>query len=115
MKSKIKTGLWCKKLKVYFGKRSNELKNSLDVNNNTLRNFKNEIKSDFQKLENKMDNKIGTRKIAHWKISTRKIAPDSNRNPNPNPGGNLLGSNLPGDNLPVTNKIKVLESGKKLL
>ena len=34
----------------YFNKRFNELKNSLDVNNNTLENFKSEIKSDFQKL-----------------------------------------------------------------
>ena len=38
--------------------RFNELKNSLDVNNNTLEKFKCEIKSDLQKLEDKMDNKI---------------------------------------------------------
>ena len=37
-------------LKEYFDKRFNELKNSLDVNNNTLGNFKSEIKSDLQKL-----------------------------------------------------------------
>ena len=47
-----------KKLKEYFDKRFNELKNSLDVNNTTLENFKSEIKSDLQKLENKIDNKI---------------------------------------------------------
>ena len=33
-----------KKLKEYFDKRFNELKNSLDVNNITLANFKSEIK-----------------------------------------------------------------------
>ena len=32
-----------KKLKEYFDKRFNELKNSLDVNNTTLANFKSEI------------------------------------------------------------------------
>ena len=47
-----------KELKEYFDKRFNELKNSLDVNNSTLENFKSEIKSDFQKLEDKIDNKI---------------------------------------------------------
>ena len=47
-----------KDLKEYFDKRFNELKNSLDVNNNTLENFKSEIKSDLQKLEDKIDNKI---------------------------------------------------------
>ena len=47
-----------KKLKEYFDKRFYELKNSLDVNNNTLENFKSEIKSDLQKLEDKIDNKI---------------------------------------------------------
>ena len=46
-----------KELKEYFDKRFNELKNSLDVNN-TLENFKSEIKSDLQKLEDKIDNKI---------------------------------------------------------
>ena len=38
-----------KKLKEYFDKRFYELKNSLDVNNNTLENFKS---------EDKIDNKI---------------------------------------------------------
>ena len=33
-----------KELKEYFDKRFNELKNSLDVNNNALENFKSEIK-----------------------------------------------------------------------
>ena len=47
-----------KELKEYFDKRFNELKNSMDVNNNTLENFKSEIKSDLQKLEDKTDNKI---------------------------------------------------------
>ena len=47
-----------KELKEYFEKRFNELKNSLDVNNNTLENFVHEIKSDLQKLEDKIDNKI---------------------------------------------------------
>ena len=47
-----------KELKEYFDKRFNELKNSLGVNNNTAENFKSEIKSDWQKLEDKIDNKI---------------------------------------------------------
>ena len=47
-----------KELKEYFDKRFNELKNSLDVSNNTLGNFKSEIKSDFQKQEDKIANKI---------------------------------------------------------
>ena len=47
-----------KELKKYFDKRFNELKNSLDVNNNTLENFKSEMKLDMQKLEDKIDNKI---------------------------------------------------------
>ena len=47
-----------KELKEYFEKRFNELKNSLDVNNNILENFVHEIKSDLQKLEDKIDNKI---------------------------------------------------------
>ena len=47
-----------KELQEYFDKRFNELKNSMDVNNNTLENFKSEIKSDLQKLEDKTDNKI---------------------------------------------------------
>ena len=42
-----------KELKEHFNVRFNELKNSLDVNSNTLENFKREIKSDFQKLEDK--------------------------------------------------------------
>ena len=40
-----------KELKEYFDKRFNKLKSSLDVNNNTLENFKSDIKSDLQKLE----------------------------------------------------------------
>ena len=47
-----------KELKEYFGKRFNELKNSLDVNNNTLENLKIEVESDLQKLEDKIDNEI---------------------------------------------------------
>ena len=47
-----------KELKEYFDKRFNELKNLLNVNNNILENFKGEIKSDLQKLEDKIDNKI---------------------------------------------------------
>ena len=35
-----------------------ELKNLLDLNNNILENFKSEIKSGLQKLEDKIDNKI---------------------------------------------------------
>ena len=38
--------------------RFNELKKLLDVNNNTLENFKSEIKLKLQKLEDKTDNKI---------------------------------------------------------
>ena len=34
-------------LKEYFDKRFSELKNTLEVNNNTLENFKSEIKSDL--------------------------------------------------------------------
>ena len=47
-----------KELTEYFHKWLNELKNSLEVNNNTLENFKSEIKLQLQKLENKIDNKI---------------------------------------------------------
>ena len=47
-----------KELKEYSEKRFNELKNSLKINNNTLENFKRETKSDLQKLEYKIDNKI---------------------------------------------------------
>ena len=47
-----------KELKEYFGKRFNELKNSLDVNNNILENLKIEVESDLQKLEDKIDNEI---------------------------------------------------------
>ena len=57
---KSKIGYDVKELKEYFDKRFNELKNSLDINNNTLENFKSEIKSDLQKLEDKIDNKIKT-------------------------------------------------------
>ena len=39
-----------KELKEYFDKRFNELKNSLDVNNNTLENFKSEINFRFAKI-----------------------------------------------------------------
>ena len=46
-KSKMVYGV--KELKEYFDKRFNELKNSLKINNNTLENFKREIKSDLQK------------------------------------------------------------------
>ena len=42
----------------YFDNRFNELKNSLGVNNNTLKNFKSEIKSGLQKLEGKLDDEI---------------------------------------------------------
>ena len=47
-----------KELKEYFDKRFNELKNSSDVNSNTLEIFKSEIKSELQKLQDKIDNKI---------------------------------------------------------
>ena len=47
-----------KELKEYFDKRFNELKNSLNINNNALENFQSEIKSGLQKLEDKIDNKI---------------------------------------------------------
>ena len=47
-----------KELKEYFDKKFNELKNSLVVNNKTLENFKIEIKSDLQNLEDKIVNKI---------------------------------------------------------
>ena len=47
-----------KEIKEYFDKRFNELKTSFDVNNNTLQNFKSEIKLDLQKLKDKIDNKI---------------------------------------------------------
>ena len=47
-----------KELTEYFNKWLNELKNSLEVNNNTLENFESEIKLQLQKLENKIDNKI---------------------------------------------------------
>ena len=46
-KSKIKNGQHVKELKEYFDKRFNELKNSLDVNDKTLENFKSKIKLDF--------------------------------------------------------------------
>ena len=47
-----------KELKEYFDKRFNKLKNSSDFSNNTLENFKSEIKSDLQKSEDKINNKI---------------------------------------------------------
>ena len=47
-----------KDLREYFDKKLNGLKNSLDVNKNTLENFKSEIRSDLQKLEDRIDNKI---------------------------------------------------------
>ena len=47
-----------RELEEYFDNRFNELKNSSDVNNNTLENFKSEIKSDLQKLQDKIYNKI---------------------------------------------------------
>ena len=46
-----------KELKEYFDKRFNELKTSLDANNNTLENFESEMKSGLQKFEDKIDNK----------------------------------------------------------
>ena len=47
----------------------------------------------------------GTRKIAPWKNTHRKISyyPNPNPNPNPNPEGNLLGGNLPAGNFTVGN------------
>ena len=45
-------------LKEYFDKKFNELKNSLDVNNNTHENFQGGIKLYLQKLANKLDNTI---------------------------------------------------------
>ena len=44
------------------------------------------------------------RKVAHWKIAPRKIAPHPKPNPrpNPNPREDFVGGNLPGDNFPVT-------------
>ena len=47
-----------KELREYFDKKLNGLKSSLDVNKNTLENFKSEIKSDLQKLEDTINNKI---------------------------------------------------------
>ena len=40
LNQKSKMFYYVKELKEYFDKRFNELKNSLDVNNNTLENFK---------------------------------------------------------------------------
>ena len=44
------------------------------------------------------------RKVAHWKIAPRKIAPHPKPDPrpNPNPREDFVGGNLPGDNFPVT-------------
>ena len=50
-----------KELKEYFDKRFNEFKNSLDINNNALENFKKLKKTEnfrFAKFEYKIDNKI---------------------------------------------------------
>ena len=47
-----------KELKQYFDRGFIELKISFDVNKNTLESFKSETKSDLQKLEDKIDNKI---------------------------------------------------------
>ena len=47
-----------KELKEYLDKRFNKLKSSLYVCNNTLENFKSEMKSDLHKLEDKIDYKI---------------------------------------------------------
>ena len=61
-------------LKEYFGKRLNELKNSLYVNNNTLENFKSKMKSEFQTLEDKIDNKIkGLESGKNYNISTNSF------------------------------------------
>ena len=42
----------------YFDKIFKDLKNSLGINNDTLENFKSQIKLGLQKLEGKLDNKI---------------------------------------------------------
>ena len=55
-KSKMKNNV--KNLNEYFDKRFIKLRNSLDANKNTLENFKNEVKPDFRKLEDKIDNEI---------------------------------------------------------
>ena len=47
---KLKMVYDVKELKEYFDKRFNELKNSLDVNNNTLENFKSQINFRFAKI-----------------------------------------------------------------
>ena len=44
-------------LKEYFGQRFNELKNSSNVINNALENFKSEIKLDLRNLQDKIDKK----------------------------------------------------------
>ena len=49
-------------LKEYFGQRFNELKNSSNVINNALENFKSEIKLDLRNLQDKIDKK----KWKHW-------------------------------------------------
>ena len=45
-------------LKKHFDKKFIELQKSMDVNKNTLENFKSGIKVDLQKLEDKIGNKI---------------------------------------------------------
>lgn len=55
-KSKMKNNV--KNLNEYFDKRFIKLRNSFEANKNTLENFKNEVKPDFRKLEDKIDNEI---------------------------------------------------------
>ena len=63
----------------YFDKRFNELKNSLHGNNNTLQNFKSEIKLDLQKLADKIDNKTKSSK-SDKKLLQQKITALAQRN-----------------------------------
>ena len=49
----------------------------------------------------KKDNN-GTRKIAPWKIVTRKIVSNPKTPSNPNPGEDILGGSLPRANFPIT-------------
>ena len=55
-KSKMKNNV--KNLNEYFDKRFIKLRKSLEANKNTLENFKNEVKPDFRKLEDNIDNEI---------------------------------------------------------
>ena len=57
---KLKMVCDVKELKEYFDKKFSELKNSLKVNSNSLENLKSENKIGFQKLEDKIVNKIKT-------------------------------------------------------